>query len=143
MDTAQPTAGTDGATRSARSPSEIVELSVPAHPAYLGLVRTATAGVAARLDLTIDEVEDLRLAADEAGSLVLADAAPDAQLAVRFSLEPDRLVASFSAATTATSAPEESGFGWTVLAALAGSVRAEILDGALTIEIAHDRLPRG
>lgn len=50
---------------------DAVELEVPADPAYLAVLRTATAGLAARLDLTIDEIEDLRIAVDEACALVL------------------------------------------------------------------------
>jgi len=51
--------------------ADVVELEVPADPAYLSVLRTATAGLAARLDLTIDEIEDLRIAVDEACALVL------------------------------------------------------------------------
>lgn len=59
--------GGAGATGAA----DVVELEVPADPAYLSVLRTATAGLAARLDLTIDEIEDLRIAVDEACALVL------------------------------------------------------------------------
>ena len=45
--------------------SDTVDLRVPADPAYLAVLRTATAGLAARLDLTLDEIEDLRIAVDE------------------------------------------------------------------------------
>ncbi|MGI8881100.1 MAG: ATP-binding protein [Jatrophihabitans sp.] len=121
---------------------ETVQLSVPAHPAYLGLVRTATAGVGARLDLTIDEIEDLRLAADEAGSLVLAHAVEGSNLDVRFTLAAERLTIGFSARTTSTTPPDEQSFGWTVLAALAGEVRADLSDGRLLIELGHVRAAR-
>src|SRR5436309_654981 len=39
--------------------SDTVDLRVPADPAYLAVLRTATAGLAARLDLTLDEIEDM------------------------------------------------------------------------------------
>ena len=39
---------------------------MPAEGAYLSVLRTATAGLAARLDFTLDEIEDLRIAVDEA-----------------------------------------------------------------------------
>ena len=39
---------------------------MPADGAYLSVLRTATAGLAARLDFTLDEIEDLRIAVDEA-----------------------------------------------------------------------------
>jgi serine/threonine-protein kinase RsbW len=66
------TSGPSGAgAPGAASVADTVELEVPADPAYLAVLRTATAGLAARLDLTIDEIEDLRIAVDEACALVL------------------------------------------------------------------------
>ncbi len=121
---------------------ETVQLRVPAQPAYLALVRTATAGVGARFDLTIDEIEDLRLAADEAGSLALAHAAEGSSLDVRFTLSGDRLTIAFTTTTTSSTPPDEQGFGWTVLAALAGDVRADLTDGQLLIELGHARAAR-
>lgn len=53
--------------------SDVIDLRVPADPAYLAVIRTATAGVAMRLDLTLDEIEDLRIAVDEACALLLDD----------------------------------------------------------------------
>jgi hypothetical protein len=45
--------------------TEYIELAVPASPEHLSLVRLTTGSVAARLDLTLDELEDLQLAVDE------------------------------------------------------------------------------
>ena len=39
-----------------------VTIQMPAEGAYLSVLRTATAGLAARLDFTLDEIEDLRIA---------------------------------------------------------------------------------
>jgi serine/threonine-protein kinase RsbW len=50
---------------------DVVELDIPAHPAYVAVVRTAAAGLAARADLTLDRIEDLRIAVDEACALLL------------------------------------------------------------------------
>src|ERR1044071_20927 len=50
---------------------DLVELTVPAPIPYLAVVRTATAGLAARLGFTLDEIEDLRIAVDEACSMLL------------------------------------------------------------------------
>ena len=49
---------------------------MPAEGAYLSVLRTATAGLAARLDFTLDEIEDLRIAVDEACAMLLAQAIP-------------------------------------------------------------------
>ena len=56
----------------------VIELTVPALTAYLGVVRTATAGLAARLSFTLDEIEDLRIAVDQACVMLLALPGPTA-----------------------------------------------------------------
>ena len=48
-----------------------MQLTVPADGGYLGVLRTATAGLAARLQLRLDEIEDLRIAVDEACAMLL------------------------------------------------------------------------
>src|SRR5499433_1279836 len=48
-----------------------VTIRMPADGAYLSVLRTATAGLAARLDFTLDEIEDLRIAVDEACGMLL------------------------------------------------------------------------
>jgi serine/threonine-protein kinase RsbW len=45
--------------------SDRIELSIPARPVLLQLVRLTAGVVAARVDLGLNEVEDLRLAVDE------------------------------------------------------------------------------
>ena len=49
----------DGKTNPDARPLDIVVITLPADSAYLSVLRTATAGLAARLDFTIDEIEDL------------------------------------------------------------------------------------
>ncbi len=53
-----------------------VELRIPADSAYLAVLRTPTAGLAARLDFTLDDIEDLRMAVGEASALALPAAEP-------------------------------------------------------------------
>ncbi len=60
-----------GIDQPVESGPDVIDLRVPADPAYLAVIRTATAGVAMRLDLTLDEIEDLRIAVDEACALLL------------------------------------------------------------------------
>ena len=55
---------------------DFVEVRLPAAGAYLSVLRTATAGLAARLDFTLDEIEDLRIAVDEACAILLQQAVP-------------------------------------------------------------------
>ena len=52
------------------------------------VLRTATAGLAARLDFTLDDIEDLRIAVGEACAMVLGRPTQGADLTARFDLEP-------------------------------------------------------
>ena len=61
-------------------PAPDVELRLPADGVYVSVVRTTTAGLAARLDFLIDDIEDLRIAVGEACAMVLPEADPDSEL---------------------------------------------------------------
>jgi serine/threonine-protein kinase RsbW len=101
---------------------DAVEIKLPADSAYLSVLRTATAGLAARLDFTLDEIEDLRIAVDEACAMLLPAAVETAQLTCRFELSPETLDVTVSLPTTRGQLPERDTFSWTVLSALAGEV---------------------
>jgi serine/threonine-protein kinase RsbW len=102
---------------------------MPADGAYLSVLRTATAGLAARLDFTLDEIEDLRIAVDEACGMLLAQAAPGADLECDFTLGEDRMSIAVSTVASEPRPPARDTFAWTVLAALAGSVDAWVGPG--------------
>ncbi len=55
---------------------------------YVSTLRLIAASVAARCELTVDDVEDLRLAVDEACSLLLPHALPGTTLNAEFALSP-------------------------------------------------------
>ena len=101
---------------------DAVEIRLPADSAYLSVLRTATAGLAARLDFTLDEIEDLRIAVDEACAMLLPHAIEMAQLTCRFELGRDTLDVTVTIPTTRGQLPERETFSWTVLTALAGEV---------------------
>ena len=88
-----------------------VELRLPADSAYVAVLRTATAGLAARLDFTLDDIEDLRIAVDEACAMVLPQARADADLTARStsarasSPSPSRRSATRRASRTRTASP--------------------------------------
>ena len=73
---------------------------LPASAAYLAVLRTTTASLAARLDFTLDEIEDLRIAVDEASCLLLVGAEPDGDLVCEFELQADALRIAVSAVTS-------------------------------------------
>jgi serine/threonine-protein kinase RsbW len=91
-----------------------VNVRMPADGAYLSVLRTATAGLAARLDFTLDEIEDMRIAVDEACAMLLGQDAMTVRVSVR---------------CLAPRVPAGDTFAWTVLTALAGSVDAQVGPG--------------
>ncbi|WFE62133.1 ATP-binding protein [Micromonospora sp. WMMD714] len=115
---------------------DVVHLTVPADGGYLGVLRTATAGLAARLQFALDEIEDLRIAVDEACAMLLAIATRDAELECRFSVTEDALTVEVTVPTVRGAAlPGESSFAWKVLTALTTSAAAESADGRATISL--------
>jgi serine/threonine-protein kinase RsbW len=107
---------------------DFVEVRLPAAGAYLSVLRTATAGLAARLDFTLDEIEDLRIAVDEACAILLQQAVAGSVLSCEFRLIGDSLKVTVSAPTTDGRAPERDTFAWTVLSALAGEVESSVAE---------------
>lgn len=111
-----------GAALEPEADQDVVEIRLPADSAYLSVLRTATAGLAARLDFTLDEIEDLRIAVDEACAMLLPHALDGARLSCRFELLPDTLQITVTAPSSQRKLPERDTFSWTVLSALAGEV---------------------
>lgn len=102
-----------------------VTVRMPADGAYLSVLRTATAGLAARLDFTLDDIEDLRIAVDEACAMLLSQAIPGSNLECCFALEPEEMTITVSVPCLNPRLPSADTFAWTVLSALAGSVEAQ------------------
>src|SRR5512142_31693 len=107
-----PGSGAVAADREARDRGRVC---MPAEGAYLSVLRTATAGLAARLDFTLDEIEDLRIAVDEACAMLLTQALAGADLECQFSLGPDSMRISVSVLTQDGTQPSRDTFAWTVL----------------------------
>ena len=126
-DTAATTAapGEDAATAD-RETADHVQVSMPAEGAYLSVLRTATAGLAARLDFTLDEIEDLRIAVDEACAMLLAQAIPGTSLECGFELGADQVTITVSVVAAQPRMPARDTFAWTVLSALAGTVDSRL-----------------
>ncbi|MDG4793780.1 ATP-binding protein [Micromonospora sp. WMMD1082] len=115
---------------------DVVHLTVPADGGYLSVLRTATAGLAARLQFALDEIEDLRIAVDEACAMLLAIAAREAELDCRFSVTEDALTVEVTVPTVpGAKLPGESSFAWKVLTALTTSADAVAVDGRATISL--------
>jgi serine/threonine-protein kinase RsbW len=81
-----------------------------------------TAGLAARLDFTLDDIEDLRMAVGEACALVLEHAAYGGDLRAAYELSDGSIRVSVSADADGDVEPDEDSFGWQVLTALTSEV---------------------
>ena len=114
-----------------------VELRIPADSAYLAVLRTATAGLAARLDFTLDDIEDLRIAVDEACAMVLPQARENSDLTCTFDHDVSKLTVAVTAECDSPRPPNRDGFAWTVLAALTNEVAANIDGDKLTVTLAR------
>ena len=110
-----------------------VELRLPADSAYASVLRTTAAGLAARIDVTIDDIEDLRIAVGEANAMVLPEAGPGSDLHCRFFLAPGRLTIAVSVTSPGAAAPDRDSFAWQVLTTLASSATAESVDGQFVV----------
>jgi serine/threonine-protein kinase RsbW len=127
-------------TEEAAISSDVVIVAVPANGTYLAVLRTATAGLAARLQMTLDEIEDLRIAVDEACAILLPVATPASDVTCWFGVTPAALHIDVSVPALGTNVlPGDQSFSWQVLTALAGQVTADHIDGVATIHLTKRR----
>jgi serine/threonine-protein kinase RsbW len=112
-----------------------VELRLPAESAYVSVLRMTTAGLAARVDFTIDDIEDLRMAVGEASAILLERAASDGNLHCSFELGEKQMRISVAADTVDPTAPDQDSWAWQVLAALTTGLEAEASADRVTITL--------
>jgi serine/threonine-protein kinase RsbW len=106
-----------------------VELRLPAEGAYAAIVRTTAAGLAARLDFTIDDIEDLRIAIGEASALVIPQADPGADLVCRFHLSRRAMTVELETEALDEPPVDMDSFAWQVLSTMAEDVAAGSAEG--------------
>ncbi len=123
----------DGATTTGESAE--VELRLPADGAYAAVLRTLTASLAARLDFTLDDIEDLRIAVSEAAAMVLDEADAGTTLECRFRLLPGELAVTIAAEAATPTAPDYESFGWQVLATLAAEAAIDTAPGRYAVRL--------
>jgi serine/threonine-protein kinase RsbW len=116
-----------------------VTVTFAADTRNVALARTVAAAMAARADLPLDQLEDVRLAVDEAVTQVLLAAVPGADVTCTFLVDGYTLQATVAAPTQATEPPSTTTFSWTVLAALVDSAHSSVGDGVMTIGLTASR----
>ena len=93
-----------------------ISLTIPADPAHLAVLRATVGTIAARAHLTIDQVEDVRLAVEEAASTLLTGSPEEITTSVEAGSEPLSVVMSATTRTPVVMDPD--GFSWTILTAM-------------------------
>ena len=116
-------------------PHADVELRLPADSAYVSVLRTTTAGLAARLDFTIDDIEDLRIAVGEASAMVLPEADEGSDLSCAFHLSPGELTVTLSVSVTEEVEPDYDSFAWQVLTTLASHAEVDQAQGRFAVRL--------
>jgi len=120
-----------------------VELRLPADSAYVSVLRTTTAGLAARLDFPIDDIEDLRIAVGEASAMVLPEADAESDLVCRFFMTPGMLTVEVEVASARPGTPDYDSFAWQVLSTLATSAEAATAEGRFSVSLTMEPEPSG
>lgn len=118
-----------------------VELTVPADSAYVSVLRTVTASLAARIDFTLEEIDDLRIAVDEASALLLPRVVEGSRLAASFTGDQDTLsiTVALSPATEDDADIDQTSFAWMVLAALADEVSTSPSVSGIAVRLSKTR----
>lgn len=70
---------------------EKVIIKIPASPAYIGVVRLVAAGLATRLQFTIDEIEDLKIAVDELSAYLTGSQGREGDLELTFTISEESI----------------------------------------------------
>jgi len=121
-----------------------IDVSGPAHPGTIGLLRAVAATLAARLGMDVAEIEELRIAVDEASSLLLTAGraehlsmsiiASDGGLAIRVRTD---------ATIEALPIDEATSWPWRVIRQLTANARADVDgDGATVSFVVGKETPR-
>ncbi len=88
MSSATGTAGDDAGMLT----DDEVRLTMPASPDLLRVARLAAAGLAGFMGLSVDEIEDVKIAVDELCFALVRGQGPGGRLTLTFRIGPDQLV---------------------------------------------------
>lgn len=118
---------------------EVIVVEVPAEPSFVSIMRTTIASLGARLDFTVDDIEDLRIIVDEAASLLLERAATPGTLRCRYVLEDQELTLVMATVPQDRTELARDGFAWMVLSALTDQCEGRLTDDGIELEVSRGR----
>lgn len=99
-----------------------VEVCVTADLAQLQVLRAMAETIAVLGEFNLDEVCDIKLAADEVCTALIEDARPGAELTCRYEVTGGVLRVRVSTTTRGERMPSQESFGWHVLRVLTDSI---------------------
>lgn len=115
-----------------------IRVAVPADPVFLTGVRVMTRTAAALSDLSVDDIDEMQMAVDEAATLLLPLAVDRSQeLTATFTVSPALLTAVLSIPCPPDAQVDRQGLGWMMLTGLDPDVRLHIGDGAATVSVSR------
>jgi hypothetical protein len=116
-----------------------VLLVVPARPEMWSIVRMTASVLASRIELSFEDVEDLRLAVTELCSSCAVDAAPEATCEARFEISSDRFELHLDISPVGSSSAPAVGQGALGMLELSDQILAATVD-AHSIDPVQDGL---
>jgi serine/threonine-protein kinase RsbW len=114
---------------------EEIEIRLPAEADQLSLLRTVAGAVAMRADFDLDAIADLKIAVDEACSMLIMQATKGAVLQCTFGTDEQGIVVDSEVATDGADPLDDTVFGWHVLSTLTDEVSWTRSDTGLCLRL--------
>lgn len=114
-----------------------IEVRLPAVAEFVSLLRSISGAAAAHSDLTLDFLDDTKIACNEAAILLITNATSNADFSWSWACGRKDLSIRGSVQSSLFELPDfgsMEGFTWTVLSAVSKNLKAELVDGYLIIE---------
>lgn len=106
-----------------------VIISVPSNPEFLGPLRSFVGSVAAQLRLSVDDIDDVRLAVDEAFSYLLSIASSDSPVVLSLLPTAQELITTVSIDASVSAWPPvgvQDTLSWKVISGLVDRVTLQL-----------------
>lgn len=116
-----------------------VALTIPSDAEFVALLRTMVGGVAARDNFTLDQIDDVRLATEEAAIQLLKRTSGE-QIVCRVTVGPTRMTVCLDADVEGHEPViDESSLSWVILRALVDELDVQMQEGHAAIEMSKHR----
>ena len=113
---------------------DCIRVEIPAATINMAIARTVAAAMAARADLTLDQIEDVRLAMDEGLAYIIEVASDGAMVTCELCVADGVVSATLASTVTSSTVAAPNPFAWTVLTALVGDVDLRVDDGSIRLQ---------